>query len=208
MTMMEPKHDRRRVTFILRSLLVVLCISPTVLHAGAPTDQVRATIDAVLEILNNPKLATQAASEERRRQLRHVIYPRFDFAEMARRSLGPTWRRISPAEQQEFMRLFTELLAESYVKNIESYHGEKILYGRETQEQKYAEVDTKLISKQGEEILINYKLHNVDGEWKVYDVVIENISLVNNYRAQFSRLLINSSFTELLDRIREKLPKS
>jgi phospholipid transport system substrate-binding protein len=204
----ESKRSRRRVVLSLPWLVVLCIFVPAVLYGGAPTDQVRSTIDQVLEILNNPKLSTQAAKEERRSRLREVIYPRFDFAEMARRSLGPTWRRISPAEQQEFVRLFTELLAESYVNNIDSYHGEKILYGRETQDQEYAEVDTKLITKRGEEIPVDYKLHKVDGDWRVYDVVIENISLVNNYRAQFSRLLTNSSFAELLDRIREKLPKS
>ena len=80
------------------------------------------------------------------------------------------------------MRLFTELLEESYVNNIESYNGEKLLYGREIQEQEYAEVDTKFVTKRGEEIALNYKLHKMDGDWMVYDVVIENISMVNNYR--------------------------
>ncbi len=206
--MIEPK-SRGRCLASLRWLAVVICVFvPSRLHAGAPTDQVRSTIDEVLKILNNPNLASAAAKEERRRRLRQVIYPRFDFAEMARRSLGSTWRRISPVEQQEFVRLFTQLLEESYVNNIESYHGDKILYGRETQEQEYAEVDTKLITKRGEEIAVNYKLHKVDGDWMVYDVVIENISLVNNYRSQFTRLLAKSSFAELLDRIREKLPAS
>jgi phospholipid transport system substrate-binding protein len=197
---------RRCRALTLRWLIVVACVFfPALLHAGVPTDQVRSTIDEVLKILNNPHLASQAAKEERRSRLRQVIYPRFDFTEMARRSLGPAWRRISPAEQQEFVRLFTELLAESYINNIESYSGEKILYGREIQEQEYAEVDTTLITKQGEEIPVNYKLHKVDGDWRVYDVIIDNISLVNNYRAQFTRVLAKSSFTELLDRMREKL---
>lgn len=207
--MIEPKSHGRCIASSLRWLAVVVClVSSTVLRAGVPTDQVRSTIDEVLKILNNPNLASAAAKEERRRRLRQVIYPRFDFAEMARRSLGSTWRRISPVEQQEFVRLFTQLLEESYVNNIESYHGDKILYGRETQEQEYAEVDTKLITKRGEEIAVNYKLHKIDGDWMVYDVVIENISLVNNYRAQFTRLLAKSSFAELLDTIREKLPAS
>jgi phospholipid transport system substrate-binding protein len=166
----------------------------------------RSTIEEVLKILNNPDLKSASAKEERRNRLRQAIYPRFDFTEMARRSLGPTWRRISPAEQQQFVQLFTELLAESYVNNIESYNGQKVLYGHETQEQGYAEVDTKLVTDREEEISVNYKLHKVDGDWKVYDVVIEDISLVNNYRAQFNRFLTKSSFAELLDRIREKLP--
>jgi phospholipid transport system substrate-binding protein len=203
----EPKSRGRCIAFSW--LVAVLCVfAPSVLRAGVPTDQVRSTIEEVLKILNNPDLKSASAKEEKRNRLRQAIYPRFDFAEMARRSLGPAWRRISTAEQQEFVRLFTELLAESYVNNIESYNGEKILYGHETQEQGYAEVDTKLFTNRGEEIPVDYKLHKVDGEWKVYDVVIENISLVNNYRAQFSRLLTKSSFAELLDKIREKLPTS
>ena len=207
--MIETNSHGRCIALTLRWLIVVVCVFfPAGLRAGIPTDQVRSTIDQVLKILNNPNLASQAAREERRSRLRQVIYPRFDFADMARRSLGPTWRRISPAEQQEFVRLFTELLAESYVNNIESYNGEKILYGREIQEQEYAEVDTKLVTKRGEEIPVDYKLHKVDGDWMVYDVVIENISMVNNYRAQFTRLLAKSSFAELLDRIREKLRAS
>lgn len=197
------------IFFILGRLAMAVCLLlPNALHAGVPTDQVRSTVDQVLAILNNPKLASQAAKEEKRNRLRQVIYPRFDFPEMARRSLGPTWRRITPQEQQEFLRLFTQLLEESYISNIEGYNGEKSLYGRETQERDFAEVDTKIVNKQGEEIALNYKLHRVDGDWKVYDVVIENVSLVNNYRSQFSRLLGKHSFTEVLDRIREKLPTS
>ncbi len=184
----------------------MLCfLFPTSLHAGVPTDQIRAASDHVLEILNDPKLASPSAKEERRAELRQVIYPRFDFAEMARRSLGPAWQNISPREQQEFVGLFTQLLEESYVTNIESYSGEKILYGRETVEQDFAEVDTKIITDKGEEFTVNYKLHMLNGDWKAYDIVIENVSIVNNYRSQFSRLLRKQSFAELLDTIREKL---
>ncbi|HTN69780.1 MAG TPA: ABC transporter substrate-binding protein [Methylomirabilota bacterium] len=184
---------------------MVCLLLPAGLYAGVPTDQVRSTVDRVLEILKNPKPASPAAKQERRNRLRQVIYPRFDFAEMAQRSLGASWRRITPSEQQEFVQLFTQLLEESYINNIEAYNGDKILYSGETQEQDYAEVNTKIVTKQGEQIAVDYRLHKVDGDWKVYDVVIENISLVNNYRTQFSRLLVKSSFPELLDRIRDKL---
>lgn len=137
--------------------------------------------------------------------MRQVIYPRFDFTEMAQRSLGSTWRRISPGEQQEFLKLFTQLLEESYASNIESYRGEKVLYGHEFEEKEFAEVDTKIITNRGEEFAINCKLHELNGDWKVYDVVIENVSIVNNYRSQFNSLLAKHSFAELLDRIRERL---
>lgn len=196
----------RSMAFMLGRLLVMVCLLfPAGLHAGVPTDQIRATIDQVLEILNNPELKSKSAKEERRSRLRQVIYPRFDFAEMARRSLGSTWQRISRGEQQEFLNLFTQLLEESYVSNIDSYSGEKILYGREIADQDFAEVDTKIITNRGEEFAINYKLHELNGDWKVYDVVIENVSIVNNYRSQFSRLLGKYSFAELLDRIRDQL---
>ncbi|HEX9145281.1 MAG TPA: ABC transporter substrate-binding protein [Candidatus Binatia bacterium] len=195
----------RSIAFTLGLAVMVCLLFPAGLHAGLPTDQTRATIDQVLEILNNPKLKSQSAKEERRSRLRQVIYPRFDFVEMGRRALGPTWQRVTPGEQQEFLKLFTQLLEESYVRNIEAYGGEKILYGREIQEQEFAEVDTKIISPKNEEFAVNYKLHELNGDWKVYDVMIENVSIVNNYRSQFSRILAKSSFAELLDRIREKL---
>ncbi|MGE5304904.1 MAG: phospholipid-binding protein MlaC [Alphaproteobacteria bacterium] len=199
----------RSRTFTLGWLALMVCLFfPAGLHAGVPTSQIRTTVDQVLEILNDPTLKVQSAKEERRSRLRQVIYPRFDFAEMSRHSLGPTWQRISPREQQEFLKLFTQLLEDSYVSNIESYNGEKVLYGRELQEQGFAEVDTKIVTSKGEEFTINYKLHERDGDWKIYDVVIENVSIVNNYRSQFSRLLSKSSFAELLDRIREKVAAS
>jgi phospholipid transport system substrate-binding protein len=191
-----------------RLAAIVWLLFPHPVHAGAPTDQVRATADKVLEILNDPELASQAAKEERRNRLRQVIYPRFDFAEMARRSLGSNWRRITAAEQREFVKLFTEMLEQAYVNNIESYRGERIVYGREIQEHDFSEVDTEIITPRGEEIAVNYRLHRLDGEWKVYDVVIENVSLVNNYRSQFSRFLAAASFEELLDKIREKIGTS
>ena len=209
------EHQKTALVMKVRSLarlvgwlVVIVCLVPATLHAGLPTDQVRVTVDQVLEILNNPTLKSRSAKEERRSRLRQVIDPRFDFAEMARRSLGSTWQRISPGEQQEFLKLFTQLLEDAYVSNIESYSGEKILYGREIQEQEFAEVDTKIVTKQGETFAINYKLHERNGDWKVYDVMIENVSIVNNYRSQFSRLLARSSFAELLDRIRDKLAAS
>ena len=174
--------------------------------AGVPTEQTRATVDKVLSILNNPELRSAARKNERREQLRAVIYPRFDFAEMAKRSLGSQWSRRSAQEQREFVRLFSEVLEHSYVDKIESYNGEKITYTRENQDKEHAEVFTKVVTKKGEEFSVNYNLRSVDGEWKVYDVVIENISLVNNYRSQFNRILAKASFDELLRKLQEKSP--
>jgi phospholipid transport system substrate-binding protein len=192
---------------LLRTMLIVLAASallPAAASAGVPTEQLRGTVDRVLGILRDPSLKPQAKQNERREQLRQVIFARFDFSEMARRSLGAEWRRRTPAEQQEFTRLFTDLLRDNYVNTIESYNGEKVGYNRETQDQNTAEVQTVLTAANSTNYSLNYRLHLVDKDWKVYDVVIEGISLVNNYRAQFSRFLAKSSYEDLVRTLKEK----
>lgn len=173
--------------------------------AGVPTDQLRVTVDRVLMILRDAKLNSVDAKEARRAELRKAIFPRFDFEEMAKRSLGSEWRRRTPSEQKEFVSLFTELLKDSYVESIESYRSEKVIYRRESQDGDYAEVGTTVITKRGEEFAIDYRLNIEGSEWKVYDVIIENVSIVNNYRSQFRRILGRSSFAELLQTIRDKV---
>jgi phospholipid transport system substrate-binding protein len=173
-------------------------------HAGAPTDQTRQTVDKVFAILGDPGLKPAAKQQERRDKLRQVIYPRFDFTEMAKRSLGPHWGRISSQQQQEFVRVFTGLLENSYAEQIEASQGEKVRYTREQVDGDNAEVFTKVFSPKGEEVAIDYRLHRVGSDWKAYDVVVENISLVNNYRSQFNRVLANASFDELMRRLQEK----
>jgi phospholipid transport system substrate-binding protein len=173
-------------------------------NAGVPTDQVRGTVDQVLAVLQDPSLKPESSQKERRDRLRQVIFARFDFAEMAQRSLGPEWRRRSPAEQQEFVNLFTDLLQENYIGTIESYNGDKVIYNRELQDQNNAEVQTTLTTRSEAAYSINYRLRLVGRDWKVYDVVIENISLVNNYRSQFSRVISKSSYEELVRTMKEK----
>lgn len=201
---MNKKFLRAGMACLLGTSLFLLALPA---GAGAPTEQTRATVDKVLSILNNPELRSAARKSERREQLRAVIYPRFDFAEMAKRSLGPQWSRRSPQEQREFVRLFTEVLENSYVDQIESYNGEKITYTRENLDNDHAEIFTKVVTNKGEEFSVNYILRSVDGQWKVYDVVIENISLVNNYRSQFNRILAKGSFDELLRKLQAKAPE-
>ena len=173
-------------------------------HAGAPSDQMRGTIEKVLAVLKDPSLKAGAKKSERLDQLRQAIYPKFDFAEMAKRSLGAQWQRRSPEEQREFVKLFTDLLENAYFDNIETYDGEKVTITGEKQDQDFAEVSSKITTKKGEEIAVNYKLRQFGSDWKVYDVVIENISLVNNYRSQFNRVIAQSSFEDLLRRMKDK----
>ncbi|TMA95374.1 MAG: ABC transporter substrate-binding protein [Deltaproteobacteria bacterium] len=186
------------------ALAVWLLMQPVSAAAAASGDRIRETVDKLLTILKDPQLKGESKKTERRQKLKEVIGERFDFPEMAKRSLGSEWRRRSPEEQKEFVRLFTELLEQAYLDKIESYNGEKVQYLKEREDKDNAEVATKIIDNKGQEFSVNYRLHNVNGDWKIYDVVIEDISLVSNYRSQFNRVLAKGSFEELLTRMKEK----
>jgi phospholipid transport system substrate-binding protein len=190
--------------WLLLTLEMLVLLSAGTGIAGEANDQLKQSVDKVLAILNDPTLKGTGNSQERRQKIKEVIYARFDFNEMAKRSLGPQWQKRSPEEQKEFVQLFTSLLEYSYIENIESYNGEKIRFLNQRQDKDFAEVNTKLINNKGQEFSLDYRLKNENGDWKVIDVVIENISLVNNYRAQFNRLLAKSSFAELLDTMKQK----
>jgi len=190
-------------TVILGLGTILIGTGKTTLWAATPGEQVKATIDQVMEVLRDPKLQGGGKKAERREKLRQVVLPRFDFAEMAKRALGNNWNRY-PDKQGEFVTSFTQLLEETYADQIELANGDKILYRNERTEKDYAEVDTKVISSKGEETPMTYKLHPVNSDWKVFDIVVENISIVNNYRAQFNRVLSNASLDELIKRMKEK----
>jgi len=177
---------------------------PAPSRAGGPTEQVRGTVDKVLTIVRSSQPTSKAQMEAQRAQLIEVIYPRFDFTEMAKRSLGRHWAGRTPEEQREFVTIFAAMLGRSYADNIESYTSQNVLYTRESEDQNYAQVDTKIVTENRPPLSINYKLQSVDKVWKVYDLVIEDISVVNNYRSQFNRVIARSSFEELVRVMKEK----
>jgi phospholipid transport system substrate-binding protein len=185
-------------------LLLPIWLSPGAAAGGVPTDQIKSTVDRALVVLKDPRFKPVAKTKERRDQLKQILFARFDFTEMARRALGANWRRRTPQEQEEFVRLFTELLERAYADTIEAYTDEKIIYVGEKQDGNYAEVNSKILTSKGQEFTIDYKTQVVAGEWKVYDVVVENISMVNNFRSQFNRVINNSSYEELVRRLKEK----
>jgi len=186
------------------TLILALALTSASANAGVPTDQIKATVDKALVVLNDPRLKPPARLKERRDQLRQILFARFDFTEMAKRALGSNWRRRTPQEQEEFIRLFTDVLERAYAEIIESYSDEKITYIYERIDGTYADVSSKILTSKGDEYSINYKAHLVSNEWKVYDVVAENISLVNNYRSQFNRVIANGSYEELVRRLKDK----
>jgi phospholipid transport system substrate-binding protein len=195
----------RRRGVVAVGLLFLFCILlPAPSRAGGPTDQVRGTVDKVLTIVRSSRPTSKVQMEAQRAQLIEGIYPRFDFTEMAKRSLGRHWAGRTPEEQREFVTIYAAMLGRSYADNIESYTSQNVLYRRESEDQNYAQVDTKIVTENRPPLSINYKLQSVDKEWKVYDLVIEDISVVNNYRSQFDRFIARSSFEELMRVMKEK----
>jgi phospholipid transport system substrate-binding protein len=174
------------------------------LGAGEPTEQIRSAINQGVEILNRSKLDSKPERAKVISRLREIVYPLFDFDEMAKRSLGTHWRRLDSRQQKEFVIVFTDLLEKTYADRIDLYDEQKVVYTGETLDNSFAEVQTRIVGKNGESYAIVYRLHRVGGKWKIYDVLAENISVVSNYRSQFQRVLANSSFEELIARMKEK----
>ena len=172
--------------------------------AGEPTDQVKRTVDKVIEILKNKELKRPANEKKRKTEIRKAVSERFDFEEMAKRALAIHWQKRTPEERKEFVPLFTDLLERSYIRKIERYTDERILYTGEKIQVDNAVVDTKVISRQNVETPIRYKVLNENGNWMVYDVVIEGVSLVNNYRNQFNRIIREDSYKELVRKLKSK----
>ncbi len=178
------------------ALAIILALAAPAL-AGPPTEAVKSVIDEALRILNDPSLKAQ---RERRRQLvKAKVDQRFDYEEMAKRSLGATWGKLSPAQRSEFVRLFGELLEASYSDKVDKYAGETVTFLGESVDGDYAEVRTVLV-RPNDKIPMNYRLIN-KSRWVVYDVVIEGVSLVSNYRSQFSQYPYN----ELVKRLRTRV---
>ena len=189
-------------------LALVFAASVTVLgsavEAGVPTDQLRGATDRVLKVLQDPELKQPAKAEARRRQIRAIADEIFDWQETGKRALARHWQGRSPNERQEFSALFADLVERSYISKIEQYSGERIVYGGETVEGDQATVRTKLITKSNTEIPIDYRMQKEGDRWRAYDVVIEGVSLVSNYRTQFNRIIQQSGYPELVNKMKAK----
>ncbi len=194
---------------VIRALALLLTLNlamaVSVAQAETPTEAIKSVVDEAIRILQDPALKAPALKKQRRDRIKQVVDRRFDYEEMARRSLGGSWRSLSPGQRQEFVRLFGELLEASYSDKIMNYQDEKIQYTQESREDgDYAEVRTVLLRK-NDRIPMNYRLMRKSQGWMVYDVVIEGVSLVSNYRSQFGRVISESSYGELVRRLRAKI---
>ena len=187
---------------IFTLMLFLACL--TCAHAGAPMDLVRTGVDKATQLLKDPKLASSDKKNERVDRLREALDGIFDYEEMAKRALGTHWRQRTPAEQGEFVKLFRKFLEIVYSDKLDLYGGQKVRFGREVMDNEFAQVESTIIQPKGEEIAVVYKLRQLNGQWKVYDAVVDNISVINNYRSQFDRVIASSSYEELVKRLREK----
>jgi len=174
--------------------------------AGGATEAMKITIDEALKIIQDKDLKQPGRAEERRRRLEQVVGARFDYQEMSRRTLGAPWNTLSEKDKEEFVTLFKTLLTNSYADKIETYSGEGVQYINERTEKDYAEVRTKVLTGKVE-IPLDYRLLNKGTDWRVYDVVVDGVSLVNNYRGQFSKILRSSTYADLVDQLRKKSDK-
>ena len=194
--------ERGKCSIMLLILLLLLFTATA--GAGIPTNQVKDTVDRVIDILKNKDLMSPEKKEQRRAAIRKIVGELFDFDEMSKRTLALHWQRRTQAERREFVSLFSDLLERSYINKIETYTDEKIIYTDESIDREYSVVKSKIITKRNVEVPIDYKLLKEGNEWKVYDVVIEGVSLVNNYRTQFNKIIRSESYEELVKRLKNK----
>ncbi len=171
--------------------------------AGSATEAIKGTIDRVLAVLQQKELQSEDKKSERLTRLIEVIGQRFDYEEMGKRTLSREWGNLNSQQQREFVALFQRFLTKSYAGNVDSYSGEKVEYLKERTKGNFAEVQTKVISPKSR-VPIDYRLLKKGQEWRVYDVIIDGVSLMKNYRGQFARILKTSSFEGLLTKLRTK----
>lgn len=186
-----------------RTILILLTLFFTTTHAFAtPTEDIRKTVDQVIRIVSDKQLKQN--DKKRRQALKNSISVIFDYHEMAKRSLGKHWNTRSVEERKEFSDLFANLLEKTYANKIESYNNERVIYTRENIDGNRAEVKSKVVTSKQDEYTMDYRLLNQGGKWMVYDVVIEGVSLVSNYRSQFNKIITASGYGELVKKLQGK----
>jgi phospholipid transport system substrate-binding protein len=188
----------------ISALLICGALHAASAQAAAPTEQLKTTIDTVIKLLNDETLKRPEKFKERRALLRKAIIERFDFTEMSKRSLAAQWAKRTPQEKKEFVDMFTNLLEKSYMDKIEAYTDQTIEYNGESIDNDYVVVKTMVKAKDKEGIPIDYKLTKQGDQWLVYDVVVEGVSLVNNYRNQFNKIINSGSYADLVKKMKIK----
>ncbi|MBI4827120.1 MAG: ABC transporter substrate-binding protein [Nitrospirae bacterium] len=195
-----------RLILISTLIVFLLQVFSNSFAGDSPKASLQSTIDAILALLRDKSLSTPDKKEVRREKIRALLNERFDFAEMGKRSLANHWKERTPAEQKEFVAIFSDLLEASYIGKIEGYTNEKVTYDSEQikGEGKYGQVETSIVTEKVD-IPIDYKLINKDGKWLVYDVTIEGVSFVSTYKGQYNEIIVKNSYAKLIEQMKDKL---
>lgn len=194
-----------RAPWLAASLIFVL-IRSSAAYALSPTQEIKSTVAQVVDIVTDPGLHGKAHQAQQLKLLKATIFSRFDFREMAKSSMGTYWRHLTLGQQNQFVSLFTDLLVKTYTGDVESFNKDKFIYTNERLQGSYAEVDSKVVRANGDEIMLAYQLHLSNNDWKIYDLAVDHVSLVNNYRSQFDDVINRYSYGELLRRLKNKVP--
>lgn len=185
---------------------ILLALTASVFFASVacatPTEEVKKTVDEVVHIVADKEMKKNEV--KRRQALKKAISAIFDYSEMAKRSLGKHWNVRTAAEKKQFAELFASLLENSYASKIESYNNEKIVYIKDIVDGEYAEVKSKVVTAARDEFTLDYRLFKQDGKWMVYDVIIEGVSLVSNYRSQFNKIITANGYDKLVKKLQSK----
>ena len=202
--MIEKYRIRYCLSLLLGGFLwMVLLAAPCL--GGAPTDGIKKTTDRILVIVSDPALKGPENRKKRGQLIRQAVDEQLNWEAMTQRSLARHWRGRTEAEKKEFIELFGKLLERTYLDKVGSYSGEKVIYVGETIDGKYGTVTAKIITHSRTEVAVRYRLKKTNGDWRVYDISVEGVSLVNNYRKQFNSIILRSSYDDLVAKLREKV---
>jgi phospholipid transport system substrate-binding protein len=186
------------------AMALVVLMTAGAAQAMTPTETVQQRVAEAVQTLSQAPRSTPDGVEQRRVEIRRAADGLFDFTEMSKRTLGRHWADRSAAEREEFVRLFTDLMARAYVGKIDRYAGEAITYVGERVDGAQASVQSRVVTAKKSEVPIEYRLHRVGERWAAYDVLVENVSLVATYRSQFDRIIQTGGFADLMKRLRDK----
>ncbi len=196
------------INCIVRMTFILCLIFPISAFAGIPLETVKGHVDKVLDVLRDPSLKAESAKKVKKDKIRAISEKMFDFTELSKRTLAQNWSKFNPEQQKEFVELYTSLLEDAYANKIMAYTDEKIVFSKEVAlTEKTVEVRSTVMRKNGD-IPIYYRVIRKAGVWRVYDVVIEGVSLINNYRSQFREILSNKPPESLLETLRKKVGKA
>ena len=197
----------RKIKWIAAAIGVIVMVVPCTVFASGAKETVQTEVNKIVTTIGAPGFKDQPRDKQIT-DVRQIINSIFDYSELSKRTLGRGWKKFSPEQKEEFIALFSELLENTYADRILAYTDEKINFGDEVALKKNrVEVKSTIITKDNKSVPLNYRMIQKDGSWRVYDVVIEGISLVQNYRSQFREILAKKSPQDLIDTLREKIKK-